>query len=372
LFSRPFETTDDSYAVGNQIRITARTSGRVAEIFVDNTDTVLAGQLLVSLDPTDAILALDKAKSELAAAVREVHSLQAQHQKLAAIIEARTRELALIEAEYRRRQNLKAGTSVTAEELERYRNQTLVAEANLRAAQYDLEINQRVLGAGAPATHPQVLLAASNLRQAWLNLRRCEIRSPASGRIARRAVQVGTHVDHSVALMAVVPQTEIWVEANFKESQVGRIKPGQPVTVRADMYGREAQYHGVVVGLSAGTGSVFSLLPPENATGNWIKVVQRIPVKIVLNQTDLEKAPLLLGLSLRTKIQVLEAELQATPPAQEGPTYSAWLEDTRENELNTLIENLIAENLSTIPAADEAAASDAASQTGRPNQAGQP
>jgi membrane fusion protein (multidrug efflux system) len=340
---RPFETTDDAYVAGNQIRINARTSGQVLDILVDNTDLVEAGQLLVRLDPTDAALALEKAKSELAEAVRQIHSLKAQRQRLTALIEAKERELALAEAEYRRRLNLKTGASVTAEELERYRSQTLVSAANLRAAQYELEVTDRLLAKPDPAEHPQVLLAVAKLKEAWLALQRCQIRSPASGRVAKRSVQVGAQVNPQVALMAIIPQDEVWVEANFKESQLGRVRLGQPVTISSDMYGGRVEYQGLVAGLAAGTGSVFSLLPPENATGNWIKIVQRVPVRIFINNDDLKKAPLLLGLSLRTKIHV-EAELLPLPPPPEGPVYSAYEEDYRAMELEKLINHLIETN----------------------------
>jgi membrane fusion protein (multidrug efflux system) len=295
---------------------------------------------LVRLDPTDAELGLERAKSELAQAVRQIRSMEAQRGRLEAVIEARERELALSEAEYKRRQGLRAGTSVTAEELERYLNQTAVARANLEAAQRDLEVTSRLLGPTEAADHPQVALAKVNLKAAWLTLKRCEVRSPAAGRVARRSVQVGVQVDPSVALMAVVPQDQVWVEANLKESQLGRVRPGQKVTVRADMYGGDRGYHGVVAGLSPGTGSVFSLLPPENATGNWIKVVQRVPVRVILDPEELAEAPLILGLSLRTKIDVT-SEPGPVPSTPEGPDYSAFPEDYDEAGLKTLTASVV-------------------------------
>ena len=340
FFSRPFERRDDSYAAGYQIRVSARTSGRVSEIFVESTEEVEAGELLVRLDPTDAALALERAGNELAQAVREINSLKAQRGRLLAVIEARERELALSEAEYKRRQGLKAGTSVTAEELERYLNQASISRANLEAARRDLEVTERLLGPSGVFDHPKVGLARANLKAAWLSLKRCEVRSPASGVVARRSVQVGVQVDPSVPLMAVVPSDQVWVEANLKESQLGRVRLGQKVTVSSDMYGGDRVYRGVVAGLSPGTGSVFSLLPPENATGNWIKVVQRVPARIVIEPSDLRAAPLILGLSMRTKIHLLE-EPVPIPPAPDGPDYSAFPEDYDEAALAALTASII-------------------------------
>jgi membrane fusion protein (multidrug efflux system) len=326
----------------------------VLEIFVDNTERVEAGQLLVRLDPTDAAVALEKAESELAAAVRQVVSQIAQRGRLSALIEARERELALAEAEFERRAGLRAGQSVTAEELERYRNQAAVSAANLRAARHELEVTERLLGPTTVPDNPQVLLAAARLKEAWLAWRRCEVRSPSAGTVAKRSVQVGHQVDPFTPLLAVIPGDQLWVEANLKESQLGRVRPGQRVLVRADMYGSRHEYRGVVAGLSAGTGSVFSLLPPENATGNWIKVVQRVPVRIVIDPADLAAAPLLLGLSLHTRIDVLGDPADVPPPA-EGADYRAWPEDWGAEELAGRIGAIIEANMAAGMAAGTAA-----------------
>jgi membrane fusion protein (multidrug efflux system) len=313
IFLRPLETTDDAYVSGRQIRVTPRTNGTILEILVDNTDEVKAGQLLARLDSADAALALEEARHNLASAVRQVASLAAQRDRLMALIEARRKELALIQNDYKRRLKLKAGTSITAEEVERYRNQTDVAGANLQAALADLAANRHVLGEGPIKDHPQVRAAAVKLKEAWLNWRRCEIRSPANGRVARRSAQVGTQVAAGTPLMIVAPLDDLWVDANFKESQLVSLKIGQQVRVLADIYKGDITHRGVVVGQAAGTGSAFSLLPPENATGNWIKVVQRVPVKIALNPEDLAQAPLLVGLSCQVDI-LLKEPLASLPP----------------------------------------------------------
>ncbi|MDR1310189.1 MAG: efflux RND transporter periplasmic adaptor subunit, partial [Deltaproteobacteria bacterium] len=324
VFQRPFVSTDDAYVVGNQIRVSPRTSGSVQEILADNTALVEAGAVLVRLDRTDAALALERAKADLAQAVRQIHSQMAERDRLEALVTAREGDLALIEGEYNRRRNLRPGSSVTAEEVERYRQQFLVAVANQGAARHELMAKERLLGQGGLREHPQIILAIQRLREAFLDLDRCQVRSPAAGQVARRTVQVGTSVSPSSSLMAVVPLDEVWVEANFKESQLGKIKPGHKATISSDMYGGSVTYGGVVMGLSAGTGSVFSLLPAENATGNWIKVVQRVPVKIMIDPEDLARNPLLLGLSLKVEVNVAEEPGPASSQGQATSLRALW------------------------------------------------
>lgn len=343
VFQRPFIVTDDAYVIGNQIRLSPRTSGTVSEILFDETDQVKAGDVLVKLDPTDAALAFSKAKEDLAQAVRQIASQKAELSRLEVLVTAREGDLALIESEYKRRLNLRTGTSITAEEVERYRQQSVVAQANLEAARHELAAKEHLVGGGKIEDQPQVKLAAQKLEEAWLALDRCLIKSPVSGQVARRTVQVGSYIGPSTNLMAIIPLDEVWVEANFKESQLGRIKPGHKAIIHSDMYGGAAEYQGVVLGLSAGTGSVFSLLPPQNATGNWIKVVQRVPVKILLNQEDVKKNPLLLGLSMKVEVKVNE---DPGPPPEDGGGLSLRAHGVIEglDGLEELIDVIIAKN----------------------------
>jgi membrane fusion protein (multidrug efflux system) len=335
---RPLETTDDAYVNGHQIRVTPRTAGTILEILVDNTDDVTAGQLLVRLDPTDATIALAEAKENLAQVTRQVASLNAQRDRLRALIEARQNELAMIQNDYQRRLKLKTGSSITAEEVERYRNQTDVAGANLRAAMAELASTRHLLGEGPIKDHPQVLAAAAKLRQAWLALERCQIRSPVAGRVARRTVQVGSQVAIGNPLLLVAPLDNIWVDANFKESQLAVIKVGQQARIKVDLYNGEVIHKGVVVGRSAGTGSVFSLLPPENATGNWIKVVQRVPIRIALDPQNVRDYPLLLGLSCRVDILLTEPTVTLPPPKPQDPAESVEADFTAiDQEIATII-----------------------------------
>jgi membrane fusion protein (multidrug efflux system) len=314
FFVRPFETTDDAYVTGNQVRIAARTSGTVREILVDDTTRVQAGQVLARLDPTDAYLALAKARSDLAYAARQAASRLAQRDRLSASVEMRASELQMSRNDYARRQRLKTGQSVTAEELERYRDQTAIAEAALAASRHELEVTRRLVGEGPLADHPEVRLAAEKVREAWLALDRCEIRSPLAGQVARRTVQVGAQVTPQTPMMVVAPLDQLWVEANFKETQLASLKPGQRARVKVDLYDGRVVHPARVAGLGAGTGSVFSLLPPENATGNWIKVVQRVPVRLVLDPGALAEAPLRLGLSCRAEVLVKETPEQIPEP----------------------------------------------------------
>jgi membrane fusion protein (multidrug efflux system) len=312
---------------------------------VDNTDDVEAGQLLARLDSADALLGFEEARENLVSSVRQVASLKAQRDRLLALIKARQNELLTIKNDYERRLKLKPGASVTVEEVERYRNQTDVAKANMAAAEAELRSTLHLLGNKPLKEHPQIRAAATKLKEAWLTLKRCEIRSPATGRVARRTAQVGSQVTAGSPLMLVVPLDGVWVEANFKESQLKSIKIGQPVRVFADVYGGEVEHRGIVAGRSAGTGSVFSLLPPENATGNWIKVVQRVPVRVVLDPEDLAAASLLLGLSCRVEIPLNEP-LKPLPPHDENPRAAAVEADF--TEIDREIAATVALNLADI------------------------
>jgi membrane fusion protein (multidrug efflux system) len=352
VYQRPFVSTDDAYVIGNQIRLSPRTSGTVSEILFDSTDLVQAGDVLLTLDPTDASLALDKAREELGQVVRQISSQKAERERLKNLVTAREGDLSLIESEYNRRLNLKKGSSITAEEVERYRQQSVVARANLEAARQELLAKELLVGNIEIKDHPQVKLAIHRLKETWLTLNRCRIISPVGGQIARRTVQVGTYINPGANLMTIVPLKEVWVEANFKETQLGQIRPGHKVVIYADMYGSSVEYRGVVLGLSAGSGSVFSLLPPENATGNWIKVVQRVPVKIILNQEDLAKNPLLLGLSLRVEVKIDEAPGQV-PDLGLSPSFKSFEPDDGLDELNRLVESVIKDNSDTLKIASD-------------------
>ena len=350
FFLRFEESTDDAYVAGNLVRVSPLVSGSVEEILADNTEAVSAGQVLVRLDSTDAALALERARSSLADAVRQIRSLMSESDRLAAMVELRKRELAKAKGDLARRVNRKTAMAVSEEELSHARDDLAIAQSSLEAAEHSLQVNHMLLQGKSLREQPQVLLRAQMLREAWLAFKRCEIRSPVDGYVAKRSAQVGVYVTPGTPLMAVVPLGEVWVDANFKEVQLTRMRIGQPASIEADLYGRSVRYTGKVLGFSAGTGSSFSLLPPENATGNWIKVVQRVPVKIVLDKKELDKAPLLIGLSCTVHVKVADhggvmlSPLPSKGAVENEPVYSTTVLEYDLKEINKEIEDIIRAN----------------------------
>ncbi len=296
--------TDDAYVNGNVVQITPQISGTVVGIGADDTQFVKAGQPLVRLDESDARVSLDQAEAQLARTVRDVRNLFATTSQLEATVQVRQTELAAARSDLERRQHLGASGAVSGEELRHSMDAVKAAQANLLAAQQQLAANRARVDNTTLEDHPQVRDAAAAVRNAYLTLSRTELPAPVSGFVARRNVQLGQRVGPGAALMAVVPLDQVWVDANFKEPQLARMRVGQPVTLTADLYGGHVVYHGRVEGFGAGTGSAFSLLPAQNATGNWIKIVQRVPVRIALDPRELTAHPLQIGLSMKVDVNV--------------------------------------------------------------------
>ena len=345
LFLRQAESTDDAYVAGNLVRISPQVTGNIKEIFVDNTQSVKAGQLLAVIDPTDASLALERSRDSLAEAVRQARSLMVESDRLKAVIELRKTELERAQGDYDRRKNRKTSLAVSMEELSHSEDSVALAQAALLVARHAWQANRMLVQDTPLQEQPLVRLRAHEMREAWLALKRCEIKSPADGYVARRSVQVGARVAPGDPLMAIVPLAEVWVDANFKEVQIERMRIGQPVTVHSDLYGSSVTYTGTVAGFSAGTGSSFSLLPPENATGNWIKVVQRVPVKIVLDKAALQKAPLLVGLSCAVHVDVSNTEgRMLAPVSSSGPLFRTDVLTHDLTDCNREIEAIITAN----------------------------
>lgn len=336
------ENTDDAYVAGDLVPISARVSGTAQEIFADDTDMVHEGDVLVRLDPTDARVALDAAVQRLAVQVRTVRQRMAEVAQLEAVRAMRRIELDQRLANLARRETLGRRNAVGLEELQMARESVLAAEQALLEATERLAAARALVLDTALDKQPAVLLAAADVRARWLDLARTDVRSPASGKVARRAVQVGSAVSPGKALMAVIPLDSLWVDANFKEGQLQNMRVGQPAQVQADLYGRRVSYQGHVAGLGAGTGSVFSLLPPQNATGNWIKIVQRVPVRIDLDPAQVREHPLLLGLSMTVTVDVSDRSgprLDTAPPASRS---TRMLDD--EAGADALIRETIAAN----------------------------
>lgn len=325
-------TTDNAYVGANVAQVTSLLAAPVTEVLVDDAQTVKKGDILLRLDDTDARLALAQAEAALAAAERRVRGIVATDGGLAAQVSARAADRAQAAArlaaakgdldkariDLERRQALAESGSVSGEELTVARNAVTTATANLRAAEAaqaltaanqasaasNREANAVLIENTTPATHPDVLAARAARDQAKVNLDRTIVRAPVDGVISRRQVQIGQRVQPGAMLMLVVPLQDVFVDANFKEVQLAKVKPGQTATLHADLYGKKVEYTGTVVGFSGGTGSAFAVIPAQNATGNWIKVVQRLPVRIKLDPAQLAENPLRVGLSMNVDIDV--------------------------------------------------------------------
>ena len=313
-----FESTDNAYVQGDVVQLTPQVGGTVVAINADDTDHVKAGQLLVRLDPADAQIALDQAEAQLAQTVREVRTLYANNGSLRTQIALREADLARTQSDVARAQDdvtrrapLLASGAVGKEEFNHVSSQLAAAKSSAAAAQAavgvareQLASNQTLTDGIAVEQHPNVLRAAARVREAYLALKRADLLAPVDGYVAKRSVQLGQRVQAGSPLMSVIALNQVWVEANFKESQLQNLRIGQPVTLVADVYGKKVEYHGSIEGLGAGTGSAFALLPAQNATGNWIKVVQRVPVRIALDAKELVSHPLRVGLSMDAKVDV--------------------------------------------------------------------
>jgi membrane fusion protein, multidrug efflux system len=303
-YARYFESTDDCYVNGDVVQITTEIPGTVIQLYADDTQSVAQGQALLELDPADAAVLVSSAEANLARAVRSVRALFAQAEQLRAEIRDREVELGQAQQDHERRSGLISDGAVSSEELQHAQDRINEVRAGLKAAEEQLNETTAQIDRTTVATHPQVLAAMAAVRDASLALRRTRLTAPVPGIVAQRSVQVGQRVAAGTPLMGIVPLDAVWVDANFKEVQLRDMRVGQPVTLRADMYGGAAVYHGKLVGLSAGSGSAFALLPAQNASGNWIKIVQRLPVRIELDASELRAHPLRIGLSVTAHVDV--------------------------------------------------------------------
>ena len=319
---RGSESTDDAYVAGNVVPVMPQVAGNVVTLHADDTQLVQAGMLLVEMDPTDAKLALVRSEIQLAQTLRQVQQQMAELKQFDATIALRQAELDRVAGDQNRREVLGMTNAVGKEEVLHARQNVVAGKAALQVAIQQRNTLQAKLKNTPLAEQPEVRQAAEQVRQAWLDLQRTTILSPVSGVIAKRSVQVGSHVAVGAPLMAVVPLDQLWVDANFKEVQLEHLRIGQPVELSADLYGDKIVYHGEVEGLAAGTGSVFSLLPAQNATGNWLKVVQRLPVRIKLRAEELQQHPLRLGLSMLVTVDVSNTDGPLITEAQHKATLA--------------------------------------------------
>jgi len=345
LYARFYQSTDDAYVAGDLVNVMSQVSGTVVAIGADETDLVEAGQELVRLDATDARIALEEAEQQLARTVRQTRTVFANRDQLRAVVDERRADLARAQADFDRRRNLTASGAVSTEELGHARDTLNAARDALTAAEKNLAAALALVGLTGVADNPDVQAAATAVERAWLSLVRTGVRAPVKGYIARRSVQLGERIAPGAPLMAVIPLERMRVDANFKEVQLRRMRIGQPARITADLYGGRVEYHGTVAGLGLGTGAAFALLPAQNATGNWIKVVQRVAVRIALDPQELSRHPLRIGLSTLATVDVRDdsgAQLAQAPRAQ--PVLATRTFDIDRSEIAARIAQIIREN----------------------------
>jgi membrane fusion protein (multidrug efflux system) len=360
LVLRHHESTDNAYVQAPVVQVTPQVGGTVLQILADDTDVVRAGQALVRLDPTDAKVALERAQAQLAQTVREVRQMYATNGTLSANVRLREAEVARAQSDVaranedvNRRRPLVATGADAGEEMKHSetahaaaKSALAGAESALAAAREQATTNQVLTEGTSIENHPNVQRASAAVREALLALQRTELPAPVSGQVAKRTVQVGQRIQAGAPLMSIIPLDQVWVEANFKEVQLRRMRIGQPVTLHADVYGDKIDYQGRIAGLGAGTGAAFALLPAQNATGNWIKVVQRVPVRVELDAKQVAEHPLRVGLSMEATVDVAEqggAPLTAPAVARAASVTQAF--DTEQAAADRMVQDIIAANL---------------------------
>lgn len=353
---RYLQSTDDAYVSGNVVQITPQISGTVVAIGADDTQFVQAGQPLVRLDQADARIALDQAEAQLAKTVREVRSLFATTAQLQAAVAMRQSDLDRVSEDLARRERLAGSGAISGEEMQHARDAFDSAKAALLAAREQLQANRVRVDRTTISNHPDVQNASARVRDAYLTYARTELPAPVAGFVAKRAVQLGQRVSPGAPLMAIIPLDQVWVDANFKEAQLAGMRVGQPVRLTADLYGSKVEYHGKVAGFGAGTGAAFALLPAQNATGNWIKVVQRVPVRVALNERELATHPLQIGLSMQVEVDTHDRSGDRLPQIARGaPVYATDVFGSLDSNADERVKTIIAQNDGAPPAPAEGA-----------------
>lgn len=351
LYARYYESTDDAYVNGNQVTLTPQIAGTVTQVSVDEGDYVQKGQPLVLLDPSDTEIALQQAEANLANTVRQVRGLYSTADNYRAQVAAKKVALQTAQNDYARRQKIFSTGAIAAEDLSHYRDAVTSAQSDLTAAQEALRTNTAMVDDTVIDSHPEIKSAVATLRQRYLDNSRSTIVAPVSGFVAKRAVQLGMRVTSGTTLLAIVPLNEVWVDANFKESQMNTMRLGQKVTLNADLYGDDVEYHGTIESLGIGTGSAFSLLPAQNASGNWIKIVQRLPVRITLDPHDMQKHPLRVGLSMNVRVDIRDEGGHLLP--QQTVSAPRFTTDVYQNplaEADKLVAKILHDNSKTVAA----------------------
>lgn len=345
LYGRWNESTDDAYVNGNVVEITPLVTGTVVSIGADDGDLVHEGQVLINFDPNDAEVGLQSAQANLARTVRQVRGLYSNVDGMKAQVNAQQAEVQKAQDNFNRRKNLAAGGAISQEELSHARDDLTSAQNALANARQQLKTTSALVDDTVVSSHPDVMSAAAQLRQAYLTNARSTLIAPVTGYVAKRTVQLGQRVQPGTALMAVIPLDQLWIDANFKETQLRDMRIGQPVDIEADLYGSDVKYSGTIDSLGAGTGSAFALLPAQNATGNWIKIVQRLPVRIHINAEELARHPLRVGLSTQVDVNLHDQSgpVLAQQPPQKA-SFSTNVYDRQLAEADAMIAQLIHDN----------------------------
>lgn len=340
------EYTDDAYVNGNKVALMPQISGIVSSIYVDNTDYVKENQVILELDKTDFQLALKKSVHSLGETVRQVIQMFLKVEEQEAELTVRKAALVQAEQDYENRVSLVSVGGVSKEEFEHMESARLMAYGAYQEVERSLQATAALVQNTTIRTHPLVLQAVDQVKDAWINLKRCEIVSPVSGYIAMRQVQLGESVSPGTPLLAIIPLSDLWVDANFKEVKLSKMRRGQPVQILSDIYGGDVIFRGKIIGINPGTGSVFSALPPQNATGNWIKIVQRVPVRISLDPDQIKKNPLWPGLSMDVTVDIHDTsgEMLAEEKCSQ-PLYQTAVYSQQEEGAVSLIEAVMQENI---------------------------
>ncbi|MBX8521006.1 efflux RND transporter periplasmic adaptor subunit [Pseudomonas cichorii] len=345
FYGRWSESTDDAYVNGNVVEITPLTTGTVISIGADDGDLVREGQVLIKFDPSDAEVSLQSAEANLAKVVRQVRGLYSNVDGMKAQLAAQRAEVQKAQDNYNRRRSLAASGAISQEELSHAKDDLTSAQSSLSNVQQQLASSVALVDDTVVSSHPDVKAAAAQLRQAYLADARTTVVSPVTGYVAKRTVQLGQRIQPGTATMAVIPLDQLWIDANFKETQLGNMRIGQPVEITSDLYGSHVKYSGTIDSLGAGTGSAFALLPAQNATGNWIKIVQRVPVRIHINPDELAKNPLRIGLSTTVDVNLHDQSgpvLAQQPPKKASFSTNIYAEQLADAD--AMIARLIHDN----------------------------
>jgi len=342
-------TTDDAYANGSIVNINSSIDGSVIAFYADDTDFVVQGQLLIKLDPTYYQLAYEKALANLAAQALQIREFYDTVRVNEADVAIKKIVLAKARYDYENRSKLVDSEAISREDFVHSRDDLTMAEDDLKKAQSLLDVSKDALGNTALESHPLLEEKKAQVREAYYHLKHCELYAPITGYVAKRSVNVGQSVTRTADLMAIIPTDYVWVDANFKETQLGGVRIGQPASIWFDLYGSDVLYHGKVLGISSGSGSLFSLIPPQNATGNWIKIVQRITVRISLDPEVIKKYPVRLGISAEVDVDITEQDLprlRAVSPSK--PVTTTTVYDIYLEEVNRVIDEVLERDLLTL------------------------